>query len=69
MIELTRLNGSKISINPFLVEHLEETPDTVIYFNSGNKMIVKEKIVEIEDRFTAFFGKSIQKGLKWSKEG
>lgn len=69
MIEVTRLNGTTFAINPFQVEHMEETPDTVIYFTSGHKLIVREKLSEIEDRFAAFFGKAIQKGLKWSKEG
>ena len=30
MIEVTRLNGSKLLINAELVEFVEETPDTVV---------------------------------------
>ncbi|MBQ1171831.1 MAG: flagellar FlbD family protein [Lachnospiraceae bacterium] len=42
MIEVTRLNGTKILINPDLIEFVEETPDTVISFTTGRKIIVKE---------------------------
>ncbi len=67
MVEVTRLNGKKIMINPFLVEFLEETPDTVILFNSGNKMVVKDRTKEIEDKFSLFLGKSIRNGIMQSK--
>ncbi len=42
MIEVTRLNDTKILINPDLIEFVEETPDTVITFTTGRKIIVKE---------------------------
>ena len=42
MIEVTRLNETKILINPDLIELVEETPDTVISFTTGRKIIVKE---------------------------
>ena len=35
MIEVTRLNETKILINPDLIELVEETPDTVITFTTG----------------------------------
>jgi flagellar protein FlbD len=54
MIEVTRLNNTKITVNPFLVEYLEETPDTVLVFNSGHKMIVKEKADVIRGLFAEF---------------
>ena len=49
MIELTKLNGSKILININLVEIIEETPDTVVIFASGRKIIVKESRQEIKN--------------------
>ena len=42
MIELTRINGTKILVNPDLMELVEETPDTVVAFTTGRKIIVKE---------------------------
>ncbi len=49
MIEVTKLNGTKILINPDLMELVEETPDTVITFTTGRKIIVKESRQEIRN--------------------
>ena len=49
MIEVTRLNGTKILIKPDLIELVEETPDTVISFTTGRKIIVKESRQEIKN--------------------
>ena len=49
MIEVRRLNGTKILINPDLIELVEETPDTVISFTTGRKLIVKESRQEIKN--------------------
>ena len=48
MIELTKLNGVKILVNPHLFETVEETPDTVITLTTGKKIIVKESRQEIK---------------------
>ncbi|MDF2542262.1 MAG: hypothetical protein K0S47_1980 [Herbinix sp.] len=49
MIEVTRLNNTKIIINAELIEKVEESPDTVITLTSGNKIIVKESRQEIKN--------------------
>ena len=49
MIEVTRLNDTQILINPDLIEFVEETPDTVITFTTGRKIIVKESRQEIKN--------------------
>ncbi|MBP3542793.1 MAG: flagellar FlbD family protein [Lachnospiraceae bacterium] len=49
MIEVTKLNGSKIDINSDLIETVEETPDTVLTFLSGKKIIVKESRQEVRN--------------------
>lgn len=49
MIEVTRLNNTKVLINPDLIEFVEETPDTVITFTTGRKIIVKESRQEIKN--------------------
>ena len=41
MIEVTKFSGEKIDINSDLIETVEETPDTVLTFSSGKKIIVK----------------------------
>ncbi|HKM20636.1 MAG TPA: flagellar FlbD family protein [Lachnospiraceae bacterium] len=49
MIEVTKLNGVPILINPDLIESVEETPDTVISFTTGKKIIVKERRQEVKN--------------------
>lgn len=64
MIEVTRINGTKLSINPYLVESIEETPDSIIVFNSGRKLVLKEKKAEIEQKFIEFLSQSIKLGIE-----
>ena len=49
MIEVTRLNDSKVIINADLIEKVEESPDTIITLTSGNKIIVKESRQEVKN--------------------
>ncbi len=49
MIEVTRLNGTKVLINPDMLEIVEETPDTVLTLNTGRKIIVKESRQDIKN--------------------
>ena len=49
MIEVTKINGIRVLINPDLMEFVEETPDTVISFTTGRKIIVKESRQDIKN--------------------
>lgn len=49
MIDLTRLNGTTITINSDLIETVEETPDTVVCLTTGRKFIVKESRQELKN--------------------
>ena len=49
MIEVTKLNDQKVLINPDLIELVQETPDTVISFTTGRKIIVKESRQELKN--------------------
>ena len=49
MIEVTKINGTKVLVNPDLMELVEETPDTVISFTTGRKIIVKESRQEVKN--------------------
>ena len=42
MIEVTKINGAKVLINPDLIELVEETPDTIIAFTTGRKISRQE---------------------------
>jgi len=47
MIELTRFNETKFTLNAEIIEMVEETPDTVITLTTGKKIIVKESRQEV----------------------
>ncbi len=49
MIEITKMNGQKVLINPDLIETVEETPDTVMTLTTGRKIIVKESRQEVKN--------------------
>ena len=49
LIELTKLGGQKVLVNPDLIEMVEETPDTVVAFTTGRKLIVKESRQEVRN--------------------
>ncbi|MDR2547158.1 MAG: flagellar FlbD family protein [Lachnospiraceae bacterium] len=49
MIEVTKINGVKVLVNPDLIELAEETPDTVVSFTTGRKLIIKESRQELKN--------------------
>lgn len=54
MIFITRTNGTKIYINPELIQTVEATPDTVVTLTDGKKIICKDTPQEIAERFTEY---------------
>ncbi len=65
MIEVTRLNESKIIVNAELIESVEETPDTVISFVTGKKIIVKESRQEIKNLVILYKREFMATGFPW----
>ncbi len=59
MIDLTKLNGREIMINEDYIQHVEETPDTVVTFRDGKKLVVKENKDEIK-QFIINYKKNLQ---------
>ena len=49
MIEVTKLNDTRILVNSDLIEMVEETPDTLISLTTGRKIIVKESRQEVKN--------------------
>jgi flagellar protein FlbD len=47
MIELTRLNGSRLSINCDLIKYADSAPDTVLTLVTGEKLVVLEPRSEV----------------------
>lgn len=50
MIALTRLNGQQFVINAEKIRYVESTPDTVVCCDTGEKMMVKETLMEVTRR-------------------
>ena len=50
MIELTRLNGSRLAINCDLIKYAEASPDTVLTLITGEKLVVLEPCSEVSQR-------------------
>jgi flagellar protein FlbD len=54
MIELTKLNGSKLVINSDLIEFIESSPDSLITLTTGKKIMVQEAIPLIVEAVVHF---------------
>lgn len=55
MIKVTKLNGEMFYVNPYEIEFIEETPDTVISLKSGKKVLVVEKADSIINSMIDFY--------------
>ena len=47
LIDLTKFNNVKFTVNAVIIELVEETPDTVVTLTTGKKIIVKESRQEV----------------------
>ncbi len=54
MIELTRLNGSRIDVNSDLIKYTEASPDTVLTLITGEKLVVLESCDQLTQRVIAY---------------
>ena len=49
MIEVTKLNDEKVTVNADLIEMIEEVPEAVITFTNGKKIFVKESRQKVKN--------------------
>ena len=54
MITVTGLSGDAMVVNVDQIIRIEQTPDTVITFLNGDKLIVRESLDELVDRTVAY---------------
>ena len=54
VIALTRLNGHPVMVNSDLIEQIEETPDTVVTLTSGNRLIVRDSMLDVQKKIVEF---------------
>jgi flagellar protein FlbD len=41
-------------VNSDLIEQIEETPDTVVTLTSGNRLVVRDRMLEIQQKIIDF---------------
>ena len=54
MIFVTRLDGHEMLVNQDLISMAEATPDTVLTFTTGSKLMVKERLKDIAERVAEY---------------
>ena len=54
MIQLTKLNGISILVNPDLIRTIESAPDTLLKFIDGETLMVRETPREVINFLVAF---------------
>jgi flagellar protein FlbD len=50
MIPLTRLNGDQFVINAEKIRYVEQTPDTIVCCDTGERLMVRESLQEVMRR-------------------
>lgn len=60
MIELTRLNGNKFSVNPDLIKYFEAAPDTTLTMVTNEKLLVVEPCSVVAQRVCEYRAKVLR---------
>ena len=64
MIELTRLNGSLLTLNSDLIKWIETAPDTMLTLTNGEKVVVRESCAEVSERIFSRHTRLLAEALK-----
>jgi flagellar protein FlbD len=54
MINVTRLNRTRLILNSDLIEFIESAPDTVITLTNDRKLTVQESVEEVVEKVRAW---------------
>ncbi len=54
MIEVSKVNGKPVLVNPDLIRFIEATPDTVLTFTDGERLMVQDKPDDIVQKIIRF---------------
>ena len=54
MIQVTRLNGNSVFVNPDLIRYVEAAPDTILTFIDNTTLMVREQPKELIERIIGF---------------
>jgi flagellar protein FlbD len=67
MIQLTRLNGSHLTVNCDLIRYMESSPDTVLTLVGGEKLVVLEPCEEIAETVLLYHAEVLR--MAWPTMG
>ncbi len=54
MLELHQLNGETVWINPDKIKMIFKSPDTTLVFTDDSRMIVRDSIEELKNKWLRF---------------
>lgn len=60
MIQVTRLNGNSVFVNPDLIRYVEAAPDTILTFIDNTTLMVREQPKDVIERIVGFRRKIAQ---------
>lgn len=64
MIELTRLNGTRLAVNSDLIQFAESAPDTLLTMVTGEKLIVTESLAEVASRMVSYRARTLAEAVR-----
>jgi len=64
MIRLKKLNGEEVVVNAELIETVEARPDTTISLTTGNKIVVRDSVLEVIEKVREYRRSINQKRIK-----
>lgn len=54
MIEVSKINGKSVLVNPDLIRFIEATPDTVLIFTDGERLMVQDRPDDLVQKIIRF---------------
>ena len=51
MIRVTKMDGNPMILNAEWIQSVENTPDTVVTLTNGQKIIVRERVEDIVEKY------------------
>ena len=69
LIELTRLNGTRLTINSDLIQYMESSPDSTLTLINGEKLVVSESSEQIIELTLAYRARLVAEAARQCPEG
>lgn len=63
MIEVSKINGKAVLVNPDLIRLIESAPDTVLVFTDGERLMVRDKPTDVAEKIVRFRKACLEPGI------